>query len=76
MEEILYDFTFRYKDALSKWEWKEQHCRCTSEEQMIKFYGLDKDDVEWELLDKKKVIHYGRNIKTGEMYELDKSNPA
>ena len=41
---------FRYKDALSKWEWREQSCSVYSVEQMIKIYGLDKDDVEYEII--------------------------
>lgn len=41
---------FRYKDALSKWEWREQSCLVYSVEQMIKIYGLDKDDVEYEII--------------------------
>ena len=42
--------TFKYKDYLSKGKWKIQHCTVESINECIRIYGLDEDDVEWELI--------------------------
>ncbi len=46
--------TFRYKDELSKGEWRTQHCVVPSVEECIKFYGLE-IDCEYEILEIKEV---------------------
>ena len=48
------EVTFRYKDELSKWEWRTQHCVVESIEECIKFYGLG-IDCEYEILEVKEV---------------------
>lgn len=47
--------TFRYADALSNWEWRTQHCTVSSVEECIRIYGLDKGDVEYEILEVKDI---------------------
>ena len=47
--------TFKYKDYLSKGEWRTQHCTVESINECIRIYGLDEDDVEWELISAKEV---------------------
>lgn len=34
---------FRYRDALSHWEWREQECTVDSVEKCISIYGLGID---------------------------------
>ena len=46
--------TFKYRDELSKWEWRTQHCVVSSVEECIKFYGLGVD-CEYEILEIKEV---------------------
>ena len=41
--------TFRYKDEMSNWEWREQECVVHSVEECIKIYGLGVD-CEYEIL--------------------------
>lgn len=41
--------TFRYKDALSNWEWREQSCVMPSVEEAKKIYGLG-IDCDYEIL--------------------------
>lgn len=41
--------TFRYKDALSNWEWRTQHCVVSSVEECKRIYGLGVD-CEYEIL--------------------------
>jgi hypothetical protein len=48
------EIRFRYKDALSDWEWREQKCVCRSVEQCINLYGLG-TDCEYEILEVKEV---------------------
>ena len=48
------DITFRYKDALSNWEWREQHCVVESVEECKRIYGLEVD-CEYEILEVKEV---------------------
>lgn len=31
---------FRYRDEMSRWEWREQECIMSSVEECIKVYGL------------------------------------
>lgn len=40
---------FRYKDAMSNWEWREQECVVHSVEECISLYGLGVD-CEYEIL--------------------------
>lgn len=42
--------TFKYKDYLSKGKWNTQHCTVESVNECIRIYGLDDDDVDWELI--------------------------
>ena len=39
---------FRYKDKLSNWEWRTQHCYVSSLEECKRIYGLG-DDCEYEI---------------------------
>lgn len=50
------EITFRYKDWLSKGEWRTQCCTADSVEECIKIYGL-KDDptVEYEIIEVKEI---------------------
>jgi hypothetical protein len=41
--------TFRYKDELSNWEWREQECTVHSVEECKRIYGLGVD-CEYEIL--------------------------
>ena len=43
--------TFRYRDSLSNWEWRTQHCIVPSVEECIKIYGLDDSSVDYEILE-------------------------
>ena len=45
---------FRYKDELSKWEWRTQNCCVSSVEECIKIYGLGVD-CEYEILEVEEV---------------------
>lgn len=42
--------TFRYKDALSKWEWRTQSCVVETIHECIEIYGLNQGDVEYEII--------------------------
>lgn len=44
---------FRYKDAMSNWEWGTQSCIVPSIKECKKIYGLDNGDVEYEILEVK-----------------------
>jgi hypothetical protein len=44
------EITFRYKDAMSSWEWREQSCIVSSLAECIRIYGIDQGDVEYEVL--------------------------
>lgn len=48
------EITFRYKDELSKWEWREQSCIVPSVSECIRIYGLGVD-CEYEILSVKEV---------------------
>ena len=39
---------FRYADALSNWQWRNQQCTVSSVEECIRIYGLD--DCDYEIL--------------------------
>ena len=43
--------TFRYRDSLSNWQWRTQHCTVSSVEEGIKIYGLDDNSVDYEILE-------------------------
>ena len=47
---MLLSITFKYKDYLSKGEWRTQHCTVESVNECIRIYGLDDDDIDWELI--------------------------
>lgn len=47
--------TFRYKDKLSNWEWRTQHCVVSSVEECKRIYGLDEEDCEYEILEVKEI---------------------
>jgi len=40
---------FKYRDELSKWQWREQECIVSSVSECIKLYGLDVD-CEYEII--------------------------
>ena len=44
------EITFKYKDWLSKGQWNVQHCTVNSIDEFIRIYGLDDDNVDWELI--------------------------
>ncbi len=46
--------TFRYRDDLSNWEWRTQHCTVESVEECIRIYGLG-TDCQYEILEVKNV---------------------
>lgn len=43
------EITFRYRDELSRWEWREQSCVVSSVAECIRIYGLGVD-CEYEIL--------------------------
>ena len=47
------NITFKYKDAMSNWEWRTQSCTVSSVEECKRIYGLDNGDVEYEILEVK-----------------------
>ena len=49
----MYNITFRYRDSLSHWEWRIQHCTVSSVEECIRIYGLN--ECDHEILEVKKV---------------------
>ena len=46
------NITFRYKDAMSNWEWRTQSCIVRSVEECKRIYGLG-TDCEYEILEVK-----------------------
>jgi len=42
---------FRYRDAMSNYEWQEQECDVSSVQECKRIYGLDNGDVEYEILE-------------------------
>ena len=55
MAQSLKSITFRYRDNLSDWEWRTQHCTVSSVEECIRIYGLDLGDCEYEILEVEEV---------------------
>jgi hypothetical protein len=51
----MFHIKFKYADALSGWQWREQECNVSSIDSCIKIYGLDKDDVKYEILKIEKI---------------------
>ena len=45
---------FRYRDAMSNWEWREQSCIVSSVEECIRIYGLG-EDCDYEILEVKDI---------------------
>lgn len=45
----MYEITFRYRDALSNWEWRTQSCVVSSVAECIRIYGLGVD-CEYEII--------------------------
>lgn len=37
------DVVFEYRDEMSNWKWRRQHCTVSSIEECIKIYGLGVD---------------------------------
>lgn len=48
------EITFKYRDALSNWEWRTRHCVMSSVEECIKIYGLG-IDCDYEIIEVKEV---------------------
>ena len=46
--------TFRYRDTLSNWKWRTQHCVVSSVEECKRIYGLGVD-CEYEILEVKEI---------------------
>lgn len=42
---------FRFKDELTRGEWRTQTAECPSVQAAIDFYGLDEPGVEYEILE-------------------------
>jgi hypothetical protein len=57
--------TFRYRDEMSHWEWKTQHCTVESVEECIRIYGLG-TDCEYEIVE---VIYDYNGFKIAEINE-------
>ena len=49
------EITFKYRDEMSHWEWRRQHCIVESVEECKRIYGLDEDDVDYEIVEVKEV---------------------
>ena len=47
------EITFKYRDSMSNWEWRWQSCIVSSVAECIRIYGLDKGDVDYEILEVK-----------------------
>lgn len=45
---------FKYRDALSNWEWRNQECYVESVEECVKFYGLG-IDCDYEIISVKEI---------------------
>jgi hypothetical protein len=45
---------FRYRDEMSKWEWREQQCTVSSVKECIRIYGLGVD-CEYQILSVEEV---------------------
>lgn len=43
------EIKFRYADAMSNWEWREQHCIVSDVNECIRLYGLGVD-CDYEIL--------------------------
>lgn len=48
------EITFRYADAMSNWEWREQSCVVTSVAECKRIYGLG-IDCEYEIISIRKI---------------------
>lgn len=48
------EIKFRYRDAMSNWEWREQKCTVSSVAECIRIYGLGVD-CDYEILEVKDV---------------------
>ena len=56
------DITFRYRDEMSNWEWREQHCTVESIDECIKIYGLGIDcDYEILKVEDSELLRYFKN---------------
>lgn len=51
----MFEIKFKYADSMSNQEWREQSCVVSSVQECIRIYGLDEDDVEYEILSIKPV---------------------
>ena len=45
------EITFKYRDFMSHYEWRIQHCTVESIEECIRIYGLDDPDVDFEIIE-------------------------
>lgn len=43
---------FKYRDAMSNWEWRTQECRMISVKECVKWYGLG-TDCDYQILEVK-----------------------
>lgn len=48
---IMLNITFKYKDWLSGENWRTQHCTVSSVSEFIRIYGLNDDDVDYEIIE-------------------------
>jgi hypothetical protein len=52
------EITYKYRDEMSKGEWRTQRCIVSSVEELKRIYGLDGSDptlIEYEIIDIKEV---------------------
>lgn len=48
------EIKFKYRDALSNWEWREQICVVSSVKECIKLYGLG-IDCDYQIISIKEI---------------------
>ncbi len=46
----MYMIKFKYKDAYTNGEWRDQMCIVSSVAKCIEIYGLDRGDVEYQII--------------------------
>ena len=44
------EITFKYRDSMSNWQWRQQSCTVSSLGECKKIYGLNESDVDYEII--------------------------
>lgn len=52
------EITFKYRDSMSNWQWRQQSCTVSSLGECKKIYGLDESDVDYEIISVEEVQRY------------------